>query len=45
LERDEVNALKLRKKWNKYIYDLGGKEPFYNINLSYEHEDFRIGIK
>jgi GT2 family glycosyltransferase len=42
LERDEVNALKLRKKWNKYIYDLGGRDPFYNINLSYGHEDFRI---
>jgi len=42
LERDEINAIKLRKKWGKYIYDMGGKDPFYNINLSHEHEDFRI---
>jgi len=42
LERDEVNAIKLRKKWSKYIYDMGGRDPFYNINLSYAHEDFRI---
>jgi len=42
LERDEINAIKLRKKWGKYIYDMGGRDPFYNINLSYEHEDFRI---
>jgi len=43
LERDEVNAIKLRKKWSKYIYDMGGNDPFYNPNLSYGHEDFRIG--
>ena len=42
LERDEVNAKKLRNKWGKYIYDMGGYDPFYNINLSYGHEDFRI---
>jgi len=43
LERDEVNALKLRKRWSKYIYDMGGRDPFFNENLSYAHEDFRIG--
>ncbi|HRY22552.1 MAG TPA: glycosyltransferase [Candidatus Dojkabacteria bacterium] len=42
LERDEVNAIKLRKKWSKYIYDMGGRDPFYNENLSYRHEDFRL---
>jgi len=45
LERDEVNAQKLRKKWPQYIEYMGGRDPFYNDNLSYAHEDFRIGIK
>ena len=45
LERDEVNAKKLRNKWGKYIYDMGGNDPFYNINLSYGHEDFRIRVR
>ena len=45
LEKDEVNANKLREKWGKYIYDMGGYDPFYNINLSYGHEDFRIRIE
>jgi GT2 family glycosyltransferase len=45
LERDEVNAKKLRNKWGKYIYDMGGYDPFYNINLSYGHEDFRIKVR
>lgn len=40
LERDESNALKLRKKWNKYM----NNDPFYNVNLSIDHEDFRITI-
>ena len=42
LESDESNALKLRERWPKYIQDMGGRDPFYNDNLSYAHEDFRI---
>ena len=42
LERDEINAIKLRKKWPQYIEYMGGRDPFYNDNLSYAHEDFRI---
>ena len=45
LERDEVNALKLRKRWGKYIYDMGGRDPFFNENLSYGHEDFILNPK
>ena len=45
LERDEVNAKRLREKWSKYIYDLGGNDPFYNENLSYGHEDWRVRIE
>lgn len=44
LERDEDNAEKLKKKWGKYIETEGGGDPFYNINLSHGHEDFRIRI-
>jgi GT2 family glycosyltransferase len=44
LEKDEVNAGKLRKKWPQYIEYMGGDDPFYNPNLSYAHEDFRIAI-
>ena len=42
LERDEVNALKLRNKWGKYIESKGGGDPFFNPNFSYAHEDFRL---
>ncbi|HPQ79964.1 MAG TPA: glycosyltransferase, partial [Candidatus Dojkabacteria bacterium] len=42
LESDESNAEKLRKKWPQYIECVGGRDPFYNDNLSYTHEDFRI---
>lgn len=42
LEKDTVNAEKLKKKWKKYIFESGGNDPFYNSNLSYTHEDFRI---
>ena len=42
LEKDTVNAEKLKKKWGKYIFERGGNDPFYNTNLSYGHEDFRI---
>jgi len=42
LERDEENALKLRKKWPQYIEYMGGNDPFFNVNFSYAHEDFRI---
>lgn len=42
LEKDTVNAEKLKEKWSKYIYERGGNDPFYNDNLSYTHEDFRI---
>ncbi len=42
LEKDTVNAEKLRKKWPQYIEYMGGRDPFYNDNLSYAHEDFRI---
>lgn len=42
LESDEINAIKLRKKWPQYIENMGGRDPFYNDNLSYAHEDFRI---
>jgi GT2 family glycosyltransferase len=45
LERDEVNAQKLREKWGKYIYDIGKGDPFFNENLSYGHEDFRIRVE
>jgi GT2 family glycosyltransferase len=42
LEKDEVNALKLQKKWPQYISEKGGGDPFFNPNLSYAHEDFRL---
>lgn len=42
LEKDTVNAEKLKKKWSQYIFEMGGNDPFYNPNLSYTHEDFRI---
>ena len=44
LEKDTVNAEKLKKKWPEYIESegKGGRDPFYNDNLSYTHEDFRI---
>ena len=42
LEKDTVNAEKLKKKWSQYIFEMGGNDPFYNINLSHKHEDFRI---
>ena len=42
LEKDTVNAEKLRQKWPQYIEYMGGRDPFYNDNLSYAHEDFRI---
>jgi len=45
LESDKVNAEKLRKKWPQYIECMGGRDPFFNDNLSYAHEDFRIRIK
>jgi GT2 family glycosyltransferase len=45
LEKDEVNAKKLREKWGKYIFDMGGNDPFFNENLSYGHEDFRVRIR
>jgi len=44
LEKDEINALKLRKRWPQYIEYMGGEDPFYNPNLSYAHEDFRLRI-
>jgi GT2 family glycosyltransferase len=44
LEKDEANALKLRKKWPEYIEYMGGQDPFYNPNLSYAHEDFRLNL-
>jgi len=42
LEKDTVNAEKLKEKWGKYIFEKGGNDPFYNPNLSYTHEDFRM---
>ena len=42
LESDEINAIRLRKKWPQYIERMGGRDPFFNDNLSYAHEDFRI---
>jgi O-antigen biosynthesis protein len=45
LEKDESNALKLRKKWPQYVEYMGGDDPFYNPNLSYSHEDFRLNVK
>jgi len=45
LERDEINAIKLRKKWPQYIEYMGGRDPFYNDNLSYAHEDFRVRLE
>jgi GT2 family glycosyltransferase len=42
LEKDEVNALKLQKKWPQYISEKGDGDPFFNPNLSYAHEDFRL---
>lgn len=42
LVKDEVNAKRLKEKWGKYIYDMGGGDPFFNENLSYKHEDLRI---
>lgn len=42
LEKDTVNAEKLRKRWPQYIEYMGGRDPFYNENLSYTHEDFRM---
>ena len=42
LESDDNVALKLRKKWPQYIEHMGGNDPFFNPNLSYSHEDFRI---
>ena len=42
LERDETNALRLRKKWPEYIECMGGRDPFFNDNFSYAYEDFRI---
>ena len=42
LERDEINAVKLRKKLGKDVYDMGGRDPFFNNNLSYAHEEFRV---
>ena len=42
LVKDEINAEILRNKWPKYIEARGGDDPFYNPNLSYAHEDFRI---
>jgi len=44
LEEDKINAEKLRKKWPQYIEHMGGNDPFYNPNLSYAHEDFRVRI-
>ncbi len=44
LEKDENNALKLRKKWPRYIEYVRGDDPFFNPNLSYAHEDFRLRI-
>lgn len=42
LEKDEKNAEKLRKKWSKYVGIGYGNDPFYNPNLSYAHEDYRM---
>lgn len=42
LERDEENAVKLRRKWPKYVDKDFSGDPFYNPNLSSSHEDFRI---
>ena len=42
MERDEINAVKLRKKLGKDVYDMGGRDPFFNNNLSYAHEEFRV---
>jgi len=45
LERDESNALKLRKRWPQYIEYVGGNDPFFNLNFSYAHEEFRIRVE
>ena len=45
LESDESNAEKLRKKWPQYIECVGGRDPFYNDNFSYAHEDFRVKLE
>ncbi len=42
LERDEINAIKLRKKLGKYIYDMGGRNPFFNDKFPSGYEDFMV---
>jgi GT2 family glycosyltransferase len=44
LERDESNAVKLRKRWPQYIEYMGGNDPFFSPNFSYAHEDFRLNV-
>ncbi len=42
LAKDEDMAKLLRQKWSKYVdIDYSG-DPFYNVNLSVMHEDFRL---
>ena len=45
LEKDESNGEKLKKKWGKYIYERGGEDPFFNPNLSYTYEEFRMRVE
>ncbi len=42
LKKDEDMAILLRKRWSKYLGINFGNDPFYNPNLSYDHEDFRM---
>ena len=42
LVEDKENAEKLRKKWPQYVRIDFGADPFYNPNLSYDHEDMRF---
>lgn len=44
LARDEEIALKLQAKWPKYLKSSYGMDPYYNVNLSYDHEDFRLKV-
>lgn len=42
LAKDEEMAVLLRKQWSKYTGINFGNDPFYNPNLSYDTEDFRM---
>jgi hypothetical protein len=41
VEGDERCSKTMKDKWPEYFKN----DPFYNINLSREHEDFRIKME